>query len=295
MRGGRVWGARLASGDELEADAVVLAIGHSARDTYVALAEAGLAMEAKAFAMGLRVEHPQQLIDEIQLGPVGRRLGPSTYRLAARAGDRGVYTFCMCPGGQIVCASVLPEELCVNGASKSARDGRYANSGIVVTVGPRDFAPFSQAHGALAGMAFQRHWEAEAAKLGGGGLNAPAQDLMDFLEGGSGRLSGTTTYRPGVRSSDLSLALPAEVAEGLRTGIREFGRKIRDFVSNEACLVGVETRTSAPVRLLRGESMESLSHPGLYPVGEGAGQSGGIVSSALDGVRAAQALLERWR
>lgn len=273
------------SGTRLPCDSLVLALGHSARDTYELLAREGVRLEAKPFAIGLRVEHPRVLINAIQYGISEHpRLPAADYALAWNdpQSQRGIYSFCMCPGGEVILSSSAKGEVVVNGMSRLQRDSPYSNSALVVTVRPDDFAGSDP----LAGVRFQRHWEEAAFRCGGSDYYAPAQNLMTFL-GGKGVLSSVTT-RPGVREADLSTVLPVFVSEGLRQAIPHFERKMRGFITNEATLIGVETRTSAPLRILRGEQGESLSHPGLYPVGEGAGYAGGIMSAAIDGLRSAQ-------
>lgn len=307
-RDGRVVGARLASGATLDCDALVLAIGHSARPTFEMLAARGVAMAAKPFAVGARVEHPQPLIDRIQYGRIQYgaasghpRLPAAFYHVTAQADGgghrRGVYSFCMCPGGWVVDSSTEPERLATNGMSLKRRDSPYANAALVVTVEPEDLAPFARAPGdPLAGVAFQRDLEARAFRAGGGGFVAPAQRVTDLLGGRATTAPVRSSYRPRVTGGDLRDALPAFVIEALRGALPQFDRTMRGFVSEEAQIVGVETRTSAPVRIARDEeALESPSHPGLHPCGEGAGYAGGIVSAAIDGLRVAAAILARRR
>lgn len=278
------------SGTRLPCDSLVLALGHSARDTYELLAREGVRLEAKPFAIGLRVEHPRTLINTIQYGiPDHPRLPAADYALAWNDPEsrRGIYSFCMCPGGEVILSSSAAGEVVVNGMSRLRRDTPYSNSALVVTVRPDDFSGSDP----LAGVRFQRHWEEAAFLCGGGDYYAPAQNLMTFL-GGKGSLSRVST-RPGVREADLSTILPAFVSEGLRRALPHFERKMRGFITNEATLIGVETRTSAPLRILRNEQGESLSHAGLYPAGEGAGYAGGIMSAAIDGLRIAQFIGEK--
>jgi uncharacterized protein len=289
MERGRVRGVRLRSGADLEADAVVLAAGHSARPLYEALASAGVALAPKPFAVGLRIEHPQRLLDEIQYGRAAGhpRLPPSSYRVSAQVGDRGVYSFCMCPGGFIVPAATEEGGLCTNGMSRSGRDAPLGNAAIVVTVRPEDCG-----EGPLAGVGFQRTLERAAFAQGGGGQKAPAQRAVDFVRGRASDRLPSASYRPGVTAADLAAVLPGFVCDALREGLGAIDRTMHGFLSAEALLVGVETRTSAPLRTLRdAETFESLTHPGLYPAGEGAGHAGGIVSSAIDGVRVGTAVL----
>ena len=301
LEGGVARGVVLAGGEELRGAPVLLAMGHSARETYTALLEQGVAAEPKPFAIGARVEHPQALIDEVQLGPARRAPGveAAEYFLSCQVGGRGVYSFCMCPGGYIIPTPTEPGHLNVNGMSNSNRGSRWANAALVVTVDPADFwieRPGDLAgHGALAGIAFQREWEARAFRLGGGGYRAPAQRLGDFVAGRlSADLPRVVSYRPGLTSAPLTEALPGPVAETLRAGARQLDRSLRGFLTNEAVLVGVETTTSTPVRLLRSPDRQSASVPGLYPCGEGAGWAGGIVSSAIDGIESARAALEAY-
>lgn len=274
--------------------ALVLAIGQGARDTYRYLFDSGFAMGPKPFAVGVRAEHPQALINESQYGPFARhpRLGAADYKLTGQAGGRGVYSFCMCPGGRVVASGAGPGEMVVNGMSDFDRAGENANAALVVQVFPQDFGG-----GALDGVAFQQRLEQAAWDLGGGEGFAPACKLGDFMAGrGTGRFGSVQpTFRPGVRGADLNECLPPFVSAALREALATFARQIRGFDLPDAVLTAVESRTSAPVRLLRGEDMESLTHRGVYPVGEGAGYAGGIVSSAVDGLRAAEAIISQFR
>jgi hypothetical protein len=289
---GRVRAVLLAGGDEVPAEVVVLAVGHSARPVYEWAARAGLALERKGIAVGVRLEHPQPLIDRIQYGHASGnpRLPAAFYELATEGEGRGVYSFCMCPGGWIVPAATEPDGVVVNGMSLSRRDSPYANAGFVVAVEPADFGP--AAAGPLAGVEFQRAIERAAFAAGGGAFRAPAQRLADFLAGRSSDAVGATSYRPGAAPGDLARVLPPFVAAALRTGLRRVGERLPAFLHSDALLVGVETRTSAPVRLPRDpETLVARGLEGLYPVGEGAGYAGGIVSAALDGARAAERIL----
>ena len=274
--------------------ALVLAIGQGARDTYRYLFDSGFAMAPKPFAVGVRAEHPQSLIDESQYGPFARhpKLGAADYKLTAQASGRGVYSFCMCPGGFVVASGAGPREMVVNGMSNFDRAGQNANAALVVQVFPEDFGK-----GALDGMAFQQRLEQAAWDLGGGEGLAPACRLGDFLAGQRTLRFGSVspTFRPGVTGADLNLCLPPFVRDGLREAFVTFGRQIRAFDMPDAVLTAVESRTSAPVRILRDERMQSLTHRGVYPVGEGAGYAGGIVSSAVDGLRAAEAIISQFR
>lgn len=273
--------------------ALVLAIGQGARDTYRMLYEQGVAMQAKPFAVGVRVEHPQSLIDRVQFGALAGdpRLGAAEYRLTARDGSRGVYTFCMCPGGTVVQTACAQAQSAVNGMSCYARDGENANAAIVVQVGPEDFGK-----GALDGVAFCERLEREAFLAGGGAYLAPASRVGDFLKRGLPRAFGDVqpTCRPGVVPADLWACLPPFVAAGVCAGLHAFAAQLRGFDLPDAVLTAVESRTSAPLRILRGERMESVSVPGLYPVGEGAGYAGGIVSAGIDGMRAAERIIARY-
>ena len=289
---GRVQAVRLAGGDELPADVVVLAVGHSARPVYAWAAAAGVALERKPIAIGVRIEHPQRLIDEIQYGDAAGhpKLPPAFYELTSADGDRGVYSFCMCPGGWIVPAATEADGVVVNGMSLSRRDSPFANAGMVVTVAAADFGPASA--GPLAGVALQRSTEQAAFRAGGGRFRAPAQRLGDFLDGRASGTVGASSYRPGLAPADLGAVLPPFVAQALRGGLRRMGARLPGFLFPDAMLVGVETRTSAPVRLLRDDAtLMSPSPAGLYPCGEGAGYAGGIISAALDGARVAARVL----
>ncbi len=286
----RARGVVTTGGDEILGDAVVLATGHSARDVFAFLQRDGVALEAKPFAVGVRVEHPQPLIDRIQYhGPRPPKLAAAAYRLAATVEDRGVFSFCMCPGGFIVPAATCDDEVVVNGMSLSRRDSPFANSGIVVSVELDDLEPFRE-HGVLAGVALQRSLETAAALAGGGMQKAPAQRLTDFLAGRESDRLPPCSYHPGLTPAPLHEILPAGLASRLAGGFRSFGAAMRGYVTEEAVLVGFETRTSSPVRVPRERT--TLAHPevgGLFPCGEGAGYAGGIVSAALDGIRVADA------
>lgn len=287
---GRATGVLLADGQRVEGRGVILATGHSAADTYQMLRRRGIALEAKGWAMGVRVEHPQELIDETQYhSPEGRGewLPAATYALTAQVAGRGVYSFCMCPGGFIVPATTEWGLQVVNGMSPAARCSPWANAGIVVEVRPDDVP----GQGPLAGLDYQRHLEQLAWANGGHGAQAPAQALADFVDGRLSYDLPDTSYLPGVVSSPLHFWLPAHLADRLREGFRLFDKRLRGFVSNEALVLGVESRTSSPVRVTRHEdTLQSVSLPGLYPCGEGAGYAGGIVSSAIDGELCAEAL-----
>ena len=293
---GRISRVKVASAsgtEEIDCAALVLAIGQGARDTYQMLFDSGVAMSQKPFAVGVRVEHPQSMIDRAQLGEMAGhpRLGAAEYRLTAQSGERGVYTFCMCPGGNVIGSASAGDEIVVNGMSNYARNAENANAAVVVQVNPGDFAP-----DALGGMRFQKELERAAFRAGGGSGAAPASTLGAFLRKETPRGFGgvAPSYRPGVAACDLWRVLPPFVAIGIAVGMQAFGRQLRGFDREDAVLTGVETRTSAPLRILRVESMESVSHAGLYPVGEGAGYAGGIVSAAIDGIKAAEAIITRF-
>lgn len=266
-------------------DSLVLAIGHSARDTYQMLHEQHIALQSKAFAIGLRVEHPSELINRIQYG-LGRhpQLGAAEYQLSwqDKSTGRGVYSFCMCPGGIIIGAASELAGVVVNGMSDFKRAAPFSNSALVVTVEPADFGGPDP----LSGVEFQRTWEKRAFEAGGSTGSPPGQPLCSFLDGRSGHLH--TSCQPAAVDADLSSVLPAEVCQSLRRALPMFNQKMRGFVGPEAMLVGVESRTSAPVRILRNASGESPSLAGLFPAGEGAGYAGGIMSAAIDGMRSAE-------
>lgn len=293
--GGRATGVRLASGETVEAAAIILATGHSARDVYEMLERQGVALEQKTWAMGVRVEHPQELIDQIQYhSPEGRGefLPAASYSLVSQVNGRGVYSFCMCPGGFIVPAMTGPNQQVVNGMSPSHRGSPFANSGIVVEVRPEDIGEYAN-DGVLGGIHYQAELERLAFVNGGHGVVAPAQGLADFVKG---RLSfdlPECSYVPGVISSPLHFWLPENIGERLRKGFADFDKHANGFVTNEALVVGVESRTSSPVRISRDDStFESVNTPGLYPCGEGAGYAGGIVSSAIDGELCAEMIAQ---
>ena len=272
----------------LSADALVLAPGHSARDTFAMLRGAGVPMEQKKFAIGLRIEHDQKAVNLQQYGSVWNRLPPSDYKLACHLPNgRSAFTFCVCPGGQVVAAASQEGGVVTNGMSCRARDGSNINGGLLVGVGPEDFPGTD----VLAGVRFQEQWECAAFRLGGGGFCAPVQRVEDFLQTRSSEGPGKIlpTYRPGVTWTDLHRCLPSYVADTLGQALPLMDRKLRGFAAPDAVLTGVETRSSSPVRILRDESCQSTLR-GLYPCGEGAGYAGGIVSAAVDGIRVAEAL-----
>lgn len=272
----------------LAADAVILAPGHSARDTFAMLREAGVPMEKKKFAIGVRIEHRQREISLSQYGPAWEKLPPSDYKLACHLPDgRSAFTFCVCPGGQVVAAASERGGVVTNGMSCRARDGENINGGLLVGVGPEDFPE----EDVLAGVRFQERWERAAYQLGGGAFRAPAQRVEDFLQTRPSEGPGAVapTYRPGVAWTELRPCLPGYVTDTLARAIPLLDRKLRGFAHPDAVLTGVETRSSSPVRILRDEDYQS-SLRGLYPCGEGAGYAGGIVSAAVDGIRVAEAV-----
>jgi uncharacterized FAD-dependent dehydrogenase len=294
-RQGRVSGITLADGRELEARAVVLATGHSARDVFVMLADAGVQLEAKAFALGVRIEHPQPLINRIQYGRFADhpKLPNASYRVAETVDERGVFSFCMCPGGFVVPASTEPGELVVNGMSLSRRDSPYANSGLVIAIEPEDVQRAGYV-GVLGGIELQRRIERAAFAASSGALSAPATRVTDFLARRASSTVPESSYVPGLTASDVGPILDVaglKLADRLRGGLSAFDRKLRGYRTEEAVLIGVESRTSSPVRVPRDpETLEAPGYSGLYPCGEGAGYAGGIVSAALDGQRVARAI-----
>jgi uncharacterized FAD-dependent dehydrogenase len=287
---GKVRGVVLADGSRLAADHVVLAVGHSARDTFQMLYDRGVYVEAKPFSIGFRIEHPQGLIDRCRFGPQAGHpiLGAADYKLVHHCRNgRSVYSFCMCPGGTVVAAASEPGRVVTNGMSQYNRDEANANSGIVVGITPEDYPG-----GPLAGIDFQRRWEERAFELGGGTYDAPGQLVGDFLAGRPSTAVGTVepSYRPGVRWGDLSTSLPEYAIEAIREALPVFDRQMRGFAMKDAVLTGVETRTSSPIRIKRDESFQSLNTEGLFPAGEGAGYAGGILSAGVDGIRVAEAV-----
>ena len=296
--GRRIRGVACADGREFAADSVLLATGHSARDVYRMMLAEGLALEQKSFAVGVRIEHPQAFVDARQyhLNPEQRRpeqLPAARYSVTTTIQDRGVHSFCMCPGGQVVASASEEERVVTNGMSYHARDGKNANAAVVVSVGAEDFAGDPRR-----AIAFQRELEAKAYAAGrrGGTYAAPAENVQSFLEG-KGQLNigrVEPTYDRGVVAADLGALLPGELADTLRAGLRAYERKIAGYTAPEAILTGLETRTSSPVRLKREETLESAQLAGLYPCGEGAGYAGGIMSAAVDGLRVARAIIGRY-
>ncbi len=289
----------LASGERIQASQIVLAIGHSARDTMAMLHASGVRLDAKPLSIGVRIEHPQALIDRARFGDAAGnpRLGAADYKLVHHCGpsgpaaNRSVYSFCMCPGGTVVAAASEPGRLVTNGMSQYSRNERNANAGLVVGLEPDDFIPYGGAS-PLAGIEFQRHWEEKAFAAGGSDYHAPAQRVGDFLAGRPSTTLGAVipSYKPGVRPTDLAACLPGFAVAAIRDALPAFDRQIRGFAMADAVMTGIETRTSSPVRIPRAPNGQSLNTKGLFPAGEGAGYAGGILSAAVDGIRAAEAL-----
>ena len=289
---GELRAAEVNGEEELPARVLVLAPGHSARDTFRMLKEEGFDMEAKAFSIGARIEHPQKEIDESQYGDpeAAEVLGAADYRLNHHCKDgRGVYTFCMCPGGYVVASASEEGGVVTNGMSYHGRNGKNANSALLVGVEPSDF----DSDDPLAGVEFQRKWEQAAFEAGGGNYCAPAQQVGDFLKGvpSEGPGSVEPTYRPGVKWTDISRCLPDFAAEALREALPELGKRVKGFDRPDAVLTAVESRSSSPVRILRGEDLQTRIR-GIYPAGEGAGYAGGILSAAVDGIRVAEKIVK---
>jgi uncharacterized FAD-dependent dehydrogenase len=290
----QVRGVVLADGSTIATDHVVLAVGHSARDTFQTLHEQGVYIEAKPFSIGFRVEHPQALIDQARFGPnAGNEiLGAADYKLVHHCKNgRAAYSFCMCPGGQVVAATSEEGRVVTNGMSQYSRAERNANAALVVEVKPEDF-PGDYKTNPLAGIDFQRHWESAAFVAGGGTYAAPAQRVGDFLAGRPSTALGAVdpSYQPGVHMTDLASCVPPFVIEALREAIPAFDKQIRGFAMADAVLTGVETRTSSPIRIKRGADYQSINTRGLYPAGEGAGYAGGILSAGVDGIKVAEAV-----
>lgn len=283
-------GIRTAAGDTILAKAVILATGHSARDVFALLHRQNILVEAKPFALGVRIEHPQQLIDQAQYHCADRGpfLPPASYSLVAQEYGRGVFSFCMCPGGIIAPAATAPGEVVVNGWSPSKRNNPYANSGTVVAVDEQDYAAYGFT-GPLAGMHYQQMVEQRAYEIGGGALVAPAQRMTDFVNGKVSSTLPDCSYLPGIHSAAIKDVLPQEVSRALQQAVQDFGKKMKGYYTNEAVLVATESRTSAPVRIPRDkETLQHVQIKGLYPCAEGAGYAGGIVSAAIDGERCAE-------
>ncbi len=290
LRGASVLDVRSGQTHELRADHLVLALGHSSRDTFQMLHDRGVYLEAKPFSIGFRIEHPQSLIDRARLGVNAGNplLGAADYKLVHHASNgRSVYSFCMCPGGTVVAATSEENRVVTNGMSQYSRNERNANAGIVVGIDPNDYPG-----GPLAGIAFQRKWESGAFELGGGNYDAPGQLVGDFLAGRASRQLGDVepSYKPGVNLTDLAPSLPPYAIAAIREAIPAFDRQIRGFAMHDAIFTGVETRTSSPLRITRGADFQSLNVKGLYPAGEGASYAGGILSAGVDGIEVAEAV-----
>jgi uncharacterized FAD-dependent dehydrogenase len=287
---GRVSAVLLASGERIAADHVVLAVGHSARDTFHMLHDRGVYVEAKPFSLGFRIEHPQSLIDRCRFGANAGNpiLGAADYKLVHHCSNgRSVYSFCMCPGGTVVAATSEPGRVVTNGMSQYSRNERNANSGIVVGITPADYPGHP-----LAGIAFQRMWETRAYELGGNNYDAPGQLVGDFIAKRPSTEFGSVlpSYKPGVRLGELDAALPDYAIAAIREALPAFDKQIKGFAMQDAVLTGVETRTSSPIRIKRNEQFQSLNTRGLFPAGEGAGYAGGIMSAAIDGIKVAEAV-----
>ena len=287
---GQVRGVVLADGETIATEHVVLAVGHSARDTFEMLHQRGVYLEAKPFSIGFRIEHPQSLIDRVRYGHYAghKLLGAADYKLVHHASNgRSVYSFCMCPGGTVVAATSEPGRVVTNGMSQYSRNERNANAGIVVGITPDDYPG-----DVLAGVEFQRHWESRAFELGGSNYCAPAQRVGDFLARRASTALGEVapSYTPGVKLTDLSTCIPEYAIQAIREALPAFDKQIKGFAMDDALLTGVETRTSSPIRIKRNAAFESMNTRGLYPAGEGAGYAGGILSAAVDGIEVAEAV-----
>jgi uncharacterized FAD-dependent dehydrogenase len=287
---GQVRGVVIADGEIIASDHVVLAVGHSARDTFVMLHKHGVGIEAKPFAIGFRIEHPQSVIDRARFGKFAGNplLGAADYKLVHHcANGRSAYSFCMCPGGTVVAATSEAGCVVTNGMSQYSRSERNANAAIVVGITPADYP-----RGPLAGIDFQRHWEKQAFAAGGGSYAAPAQRVGDFLAGRPSTQLGSVqpSYTPGIHLTDLSKCAPDYVIAAIREALPAFDRQLRGFAMDDALLTAVETRTSSPIRIRRSDDLQSFNTRGLYPAGEGAGYAGGILSAAVDGIKVAEAV-----
>lgn len=293
---GKVTGVETEKGEKIEGDAVILAIGHSAHDTVRNFHAAGLKMEAKGIAMGVRLEHPQSLIDKLQYHSEngrGKYLPAAEYNYVTQVEDRGVYSFCMCPGGVIVPAGSAEGELVVNGMSASARAGEKANSGMVVEIRPGDFPEYAE-YGDLEILHLQEDLERKFFEESGNSINAPAQRMKDFTDGKTSTTLPSTSYAPGIHPADFNRLFPPFISWRLREGFKDFGRKCPGFLTNDAILLGLESRTSSPVRIPRDkDTLEHIELKGLFPAGEGAGYAGGIVSAAIDGMRCADSVSQQ--
>jgi uncharacterized protein len=291
IENGQMRGVVLASGEQIASDHVVLAIGHSARDTFEMLFDRGVYIEAKPFSLGFRIEHPQSIVDRARFGPSAGNavLGAADYKLVHHASNgRSVYSFCMCPGGTVVAATSEAGRVVTNGMSQYSRNERNANAGIVCGITPPDYPGHP-----MAGIAFQRHWESRAYELGGATYSAPGQLVGDFLAGVASKAFGNVlpSYKPGVHLTDLATSLPDYAIAAIRESIPEFEKQIKGFAMHDALLTGVETRTSSPIRIKRrDDNLQSMNVRGLFPAGEGAGYAGGIMSAGIDGIRVAEAV-----
>ena len=294
LKDGKVCGVKVNDIEEIPGEIVVLAIGHSARDTFGVLYDSGVNFIQKPFSIGVRIEHPQELINRTQYGEASRhpRLGAADYQLFYKNGDRTVYSFCMCPGGVVVASASETGTIVTNGMSEFLRDKENANSALVVSVGPGDFGSSHP----LAGIEFQRVWERLAFKVGGENNSAPVQKLEDFIDGRVSNNFGSVmpSYTGDTRFSDINLCLPSFVTSSMKNSIQYFDSKLKGFGMKDALLTGVETRTSSPVRILRGDDLEADGIKGLYPAGEGAGYAGGIVSAAVDGIKIAEKIIKTY-
>jgi uncharacterized FAD-dependent dehydrogenase len=300
MVGNEMKGVVTQKGDKIEGIGVILATGHSARDIFYLLHQKNIQIEAKPFALGVRIEHPQQLIDQVQYhcDRRGEFLPAASYSLVSqikyKGREKGVFSFCMCPGGFIVPAATSPGEVVVNGMSPSRRNSQFANSGIVVAIDEHDLKPFAQ-HGVLAGLAFQQSVEQQACQMGGNSQHAPTQRMADFVANRFSNSLNPTSYQPGLTSVRMDEVLPQAITHVLREGFKDFGKKMRGYLTNDAQLVGVESRTSSPIKIPR--DFETCEHPQIqrfYPCGEGAGYAGGIASAAMDGERCAEMLVAKY-
>jgi uncharacterized FAD-dependent dehydrogenase len=301
IQNNEIKGVILANGNEISGIGVILATGHSARDIFELCQKKNVLIESKPFAMGVRIEHQQSLIDSLQYHQPerGKYLPAASYSLVRqtyfKGVQRGVFSFCMCPGGFIVPSATAPGELVVNGMSPSRRDSKFANSGMVVAINEVDLQPYKH-FGALAGLQLQKELEQKACKMAGGGQTAPAQLVGDFIQSKVSKSMLDTSYQPGLLSSDMMDILPNFIGKPLQEGLKLFGQKMRNYASNEAQIIGIESRTSSPVRIPRDkETLEHVEIKRLFPCGEGAGYAGGIMSAAMDGERCAEKLVEYYR
>ena len=277
----------LDDGTKLETDHLIIAVGHSARDTYQMMLDKGVTIAPKPFAVGARIEHPQEVIDEIQFGSC-QLLPAAEYKLTAQSGERGIWTFCMCPGGHLMPTSAQYGHLAINGMSYHARNSGFANAAVVVNVRREDFC---NGH-PLDGMRFQEQVEKDSFLAGGSNYHTPAQRLTDFLKGRLSKGEIKSSYKPGVTSARLDQVLPDFISKSLASALYSYNERMKGYISKDAIVAGVESKTSSPIIMARTKQFESMSHPGMFPAGEGAGFAGGIVSASLDGVRVARAVIE---